>query len=54
MTQLDLFDRVTPECGACARLGEALQSGVRYCWGAMVWRWATDRVEDCSVRVLNR
>lgn len=48
--QGDLFTSLTPACGECRQLGDAIDSGIRYCWGAMVWRWATDRVGGCRYR----
>jgi len=48
--QPDLFAALTPPCGECANLGEPIESGIRYCHGAMTFHWPTDRVEGCSYR----
>lgn len=48
--QPDLFSSLTPTCGECAKLGAAIDSGVRYYHGAMRWHWATERVERCPYR----
>lgn len=50
MRQQDLFATLTPECGSCPNLGSAIDSGVRYCWGELTWRWADERVEGCAYR----
>lgn len=47
---MDLFDLLEPPCSECALLGNAIDSGIRYCHGALVWRWATDRVRGCEAR----
>lgn len=47
---MDLFDLLEPPCSECALLGNAIDSGIRYCHGALVWRWATDRVQGCEAR----
>lgn len=47
--QPDLLAALHPPCGDCAKLGEALPSGVRYCHGMMMWRWAHERIE-CGAR----
>jgi hypothetical protein len=44
--QLDLF----ATCGACANLGAAIESGVRYCHGMLMWRWAHEIVLGCRSR----
>jgi len=44
---LDLFARLRPNCGACAHLGAAIDSGVRYCGCLMMWRWAAEQ-PDCA------
>ncbi|MFZ5719220.1 MAG: hypothetical protein ACOY5Y_07100 [Pseudomonadota bacterium] len=46
--QRDLF--AVPPCGECPNLGAAIDSGVRYCWGEMSWRWPEGRVEGCVYR----
>lgn len=46
----DLFAILTPPCGDCPNLGDAIDSGLRYCWGEMTWRWPDDRVEGCVYR----
>jgi hypothetical protein len=48
--QGDLFTMLHPPCGDCAKLGAAIDSGVRYCHGALMWRWASERVEGCRYR----
>lgn len=48
--QADLFTALTPPCGECPNLGQPIDSGIRYCWGEMSWRWPTDRVEGCPSR----
>lgn len=48
--QPDLFANLTPTCGECAKLGDAIDSGVRYCNGALMWRWAWERIERCPYR----
>lgn len=48
--QADLFTALTPPCGECQNLGASIDSGIRYCWGEMTFRWADDRVEACSYR----
>jgi hypothetical protein len=48
--QPDLLQLLTPECGDCPNLGEPINSGIRYCHGFLVWRWATDRIEACPYR----
>lgn len=45
--QPDLFATVHPPCGDCRHLGAAINTGVRYCHGLMMWRWATERF-DCA------
>lgn len=50
LAQPDLFARLQPTCGECPNLGDALDSGIRYCHGEMTWRWAEDRVEGCGYR----
>jgi len=42
--------RQTPACADCAELKAPIDSGIRYCDGAKVWRWAHDRVSGCSHR----
>lgn len=49
MTQPDLFTALIPPCGQCSRLGDAIDSGVRYCRARLVWQWATTRT-DCTSR----
>lgn len=49
----DIFDLLHPPCGDCALLDpKPIDSGIRYCHGAKVWRWASDRV-DCGYRQPN-
>ncbi len=49
MIQPDLFVSLLPTCGECAMLGEAIESGVRYCHGTMMWIW-TDERRPCARR----
>ena len=48
--QADLFTALTPPCGECPNLGQPIDSGIRYCWGAMTLRWAHERVDGCPYR----
>lgn len=48
--EISLFDTLVPECGECALLGAAIDSGIRYCHGAMTWRRAWEHVDPCSYR----
>lgn len=45
----DLFTRLNPPCGDCSHLGAAIESGVRYCHGHLVWRRADERL-SCAAR----
>lgn len=47
---MDLFQRLEPTCGECPNLGDAIDSGVRYCWGEMTWRWPDEQVLGCVYR----
>lgn len=48
--QPDLFEALTPACGECPNLGDAIDSGIRYCRGDMTWRWASEHVDGCRYR----
>jgi len=49
--QPDLFAQLVPACGDCHQLEEKpIDSGIRYCWGELTWRFPTDRVDGCVYR----
>jgi hypothetical protein len=44
-----------PPCGECPNLDpKPLDSGIRYCWGFMRWRWPHSRVAPCPYRGVYR
>jgi len=44
MTQLTLdLTPTDPQCGSCAHLKDAINTGVRYCDKLKMWRWADER-----------